>query len=287
MTIPFVYIIRDTSNGKRYGGVKFAKGCKPSDLLTKYFTSSKIVKKLITEGREFVIDKVVEFDSKEDAIDFEELMLLTVNSHLSDDWYNQAAGKAINPDAVKRTSLERYGVENPGSTVQVREKVINTCKERFGADSRFESSDFEELRNKSMIENHGVSYSMQSPILREKSRISMLTNYGVDNPSKMQKNRDLHSKLMTEKNKVVIECEYCSAKNGYGNHTRWHGNNCKLNPARGIVSANDPHLSLNTTAAEVTTNDSVDPDSTGFIVNQVAATNINVTSSTYLYLAIA
>ena len=57
--------------------------------------------------------------------------------------------------------------------------------------------------------------------------------------------------------------------------------------ARGIVSANDPHLSLNTTAAEVTTNDSVDPDSTGFIVNQVAATNINVTSATYIFLAVS
>jgi hypothetical protein len=57
--------------------------------------------------------------------------------------------------------------------------------------------------------------------------------------------------------------------------------------ARGIVSTNDPHLSLNSTAAEVTTNDSVDPDNTGFIVNQLSATNINVTSATYLYLAIA
>ena len=57
--------------------------------------------------------------------------------------------------------------------------------------------------------------------------------------------------------------------------------------ARGIVSANDPHLSLNTTAAGVTTDDSVDPDSSGFIVNQVAATNINVSSASYIYLAIA
>lgn len=57
--------------------------------------------------------------------------------------------------------------------------------------------------------------------------------------------------------------------------------------ARGIISANDPHLSLNTAAAEVTTNDSVDPDASGFIVNQVAATNVNVTGATYLYLAIA
>lgn len=54
---------------------------------------------------------------------------------------------------------------------------------------------------------------------------------------------------------------------------------------RGIVAANDPRLSLNTTAAEVTTDDSVDPDSSGFIVNQVAATNINVTAATYIFLA--
>ena len=57
--------------------------------------------------------------------------------------------------------------------------------------------------------------------------------------------------------------------------------------ARGIVAGNDPHLSLNTTAAEVTTDDSVDTDTTGFIVNQVAATNVNVSSATYIGLAIA
>jgi len=57
--------------------------------------------------------------------------------------------------------------------------------------------------------------------------------------------------------------------------------------ARGIIAANDPHLSLNTTAAEVTTNDTIDPLSTGFTVNQVAATNVNVNAATYIYLAIA
>ena len=57
--------------------------------------------------------------------------------------------------------------------------------------------------------------------------------------------------------------------------------------ARGIVSGNDPRLSLNTTAAEVTTDDSVDTDSTGFVVNQLSATNINVTSATYIFLSIS
>ena len=57
--------------------------------------------------------------------------------------------------------------------------------------------------------------------------------------------------------------------------------------ARGIVAGNDPHLSLNNTAAQVTTDDSVDTASTGFIVNQDAATNVNVSSATYVGLAIA
>jgi hypothetical protein len=56
---------------------------------------------------------------------------------------------------------------------------------------------------------------------------------------------------------------------------------------RGIVSANDPYLLLNTTDAEVTSNDSVDPASSGFIVNQNATTNLNESTETYIYLAIA
>lgn len=57
--------------------------------------------------------------------------------------------------------------------------------------------------------------------------------------------------------------------------------------ARGIVAGNDPHLSLNSTAAEVTSDDSVDPHASGFIVNQVAATNINVSGGQYIFLAIS
>jgi alpha-tubulin suppressor-like RCC1 family protein len=57
--------------------------------------------------------------------------------------------------------------------------------------------------------------------------------------------------------------------------------------ARSINPGNEPHLSLNTTELEVTTDDTMDYDTNGFVVNQVAATNVNVTSATYIYLAIA
>lgn len=56
---------------------------------------------------------------------------------------------------------------------------------------------------------------------------------------------------------------------------------------RGIIAGNDSHLSMNNLAAEVTTDDSIDPDNSGFIVNQVAATSINVSGGSYIFLAIA
>lgn len=57
--------------------------------------------------------------------------------------------------------------------------------------------------------------------------------------------------------------------------------------ARGIVAGNDPHLSLNTTVIEAAADDSIDPDASGFIVNQIPATNINFSGGSYIFLAIA
>jgi hypothetical protein len=59
-----------------------------------------------------------------------------------------------------------------------------------------------------------------------------------------------------------------------------------LDTARGIVSGNDPFLQLNLTDTEVTGEDIVDPDSSGFIVNSTTE-NINASGGTYIYLAIA
>ena len=56
---------------------------------------------------------------------------------------------------------------------------------------------------------------------------------------------------------------------------------------RGINSGNEPRLSLNTNATQVTNNDSVNPHNSGFNVNQVAETNLNVSGSTYIFYAIA
>ena len=47
--IPYTYRIFHIPTGKSYYGARFAKGCNPEDLWKSYFTSSSIIKSLITE----------------------------------------------------------------------------------------------------------------------------------------------------------------------------------------------------------------------------------------------
>jgi hypothetical protein len=57
--------------------------------------------------------------------------------------------------------------------------------------------------------------------------------------------------------------------------------------ARGIVSGNDPYLLMNSTAAEVTNTDYIDPSSSGFEISSTAPAAINASGGTFIYLAIA
>jgi len=65
------------------------------------------------------------------------------------------------------------------------------------------------------------------------------------------------------------------------------GNWMVADTARGLVSGNDPSLALNSTAAEVTSLDWLDPYSAGFTVNQESTNNANVNGATYIGIAIA
>lgn len=57
--------------------------------------------------------------------------------------------------------------------------------------------------------------------------------------------------------------------------------------ARGIVGGNDPYLLTNSTAAEVTNTDYIDPLNSGFTVTSSAPADLNASGGSYLFLAIA
>jgi hypothetical protein len=57
--------------------------------------------------------------------------------------------------------------------------------------------------------------------------------------------------------------------------------------ARGIISGNDPYLLLNSTAAEVTGTDYIDPLSSGFQISSTAPAAINASGGSFIFLAVA
>ena len=87
----------------------------------------------------------------------------------------------------------------------------------------------------------------------------------------------------------VIDCGFTSgAKFVLIKPTSQTGGWNVYDTARGIVAGNDPVLILNSTAAESTPGDDIDPDNSGFIVNQQALGNfLNGSGVNYIFYAIA
>ena len=59
LTLPFVYELLDTVTGKWYVGCRTAKGCHPSDLGVRYFTSSRLVSSIYKANPSRFISKIL------------------------------------------------------------------------------------------------------------------------------------------------------------------------------------------------------------------------------------
>jgi hypothetical protein len=84
-----------------------------------------------------------------------------------------------------------------------------------------------------------------------------------------------------------IDCGFSSGARFVLIKNRAGGTNWMVfDSVRGIVSGNDPYLRLNTTAAEVTNTDYIDPYSGGFAVTGVE-NDINASGDTFIFYAVA
>lgn len=87
---PYTYLIGWSAHNKWYYGVRYAKNCHPSDLWTKYFTSSKVIqdfRKLNGDPDVIQIRKI--FLCKEDAAIWEHKVLRRLRVNLNDKWLNK------------------------------------------------------------------------------------------------------------------------------------------------------------------------------------------------------
>ena len=125
-------------------------------------------------------------------------------------------------DKRKDTCIEKWGVDNPSKSNQVKKKVIETNIEKFGHEWATKSdeiknkikdkfienwgvdnpSKIKEVRDrakKTMFGRFGVEYAMHSDDIKKRVKDKFIENWGVDNPSKIKEVRDKAKKTMFER----------------------------------------------------------------------------------------
>lgn len=126
---PFAYLITSKIDSRRYYGIKFSKDADPSQLWTKYFTSSKEIRaKVAKYGADaFTAEVRKVFETAEQAINWESRFLNRINAASRDDWINRSNGNlcmgSINKGKKKTEQhWENWKLVRKGHTVSEETK---------------------------------------------------------------------------------------------------------------------------------------------------------------------
>lgn len=187
MTIPYTYLLVNKITGEKYYGVRYAKGCAPSELWYTYFSSSKYVKQLIEKyGKnsfEFEVRKT--FNTALEARAWEERVLRRLNILRNNNWLNKnVCGKFLKEGPQSIEHKERR-----------LSKIRGTNHPFYG---KPESNPF-----------YGKKHSNETI---EKMR----------KPKSNTRNMTFNSNNSTQ-----VECPHCGKEGQLTNMKRWHFTNCK------------------------------------------------------------
>lgn len=197
---PYTYLIKFIPTDQVYYGVRWGNKVSPEDdLWKKYFTSSKYVKELIDEyGSEWFEYEVRQvFESVDKARDWEERVLKRMKVTESNQWLNRTDNCVIvlNEDArnkIRKTNLERYGVENVFQSKEMIDRIQKTNLERYGVFNYVQSEEYKKKIKKISTEKYGCEHFSQSKEVKNKRHETNLERYGVEH---VLQNEDVQQKV--------------------------------------------------------------------------------------------
>lgn len=156
--IPFTYYLYHKPTGKKYYGVRTARGCHPNDLWNTYFSSSELVKELIeVYGKEsFDVEVRKVFENKRDALLWERHVLIRLQASRSEEWLNRNNGGGAG-----------------AHTEETREKIKNNNVKYWSGKTRIDIS--EKFKGHKVTEStrQKLSNKLKGRILSEETKQKM------------------------------------------------------------------------------------------------------------------
>jgi hypothetical protein len=190
---PYTYLIGWSSANKWYYGVRYSKGCDPSELWKTYFTSSNHVKKFRQiNGDPDIIQIRKTFNCVNKARIWEHKVLKRLNVISKENFINKTDNISFSVESSLKGSLKST---NKG---QKRPHLSKINSEKTGSLNHMWG------RNKELSPRFGIK--------GEKHPMYGKTNINASNAAKIR-----------------IECPFCNKTGNIANMKRWHFNNCKIN----------------------------------------------------------
>ena len=91
---------------------------------------------------------------------------------------NAAKSPVFKRKAIE-TSLKRYGVEYPTQSDAVKKKTRSTCLKRYGVPAYFQCKDMKQKAEQTCLEKYGVRHYLSNDKARKRISQTMLERYGV------------------------------------------------------------------------------------------------------------
>lgn len=165
--IAFTYVLFWEKQQRTYYGVKYSKGCKPSDVGTVYFSSSKIVKQFWKEHGDPLIIIDQQFLSADEAREYEAEILQENDVRNNLNWLNKVDGMA--PFAQSGSKHHMFGKPSPMRNRKHSDE--SKAKMKAARKGRIYS---EQTREKLRLANMNKTHSDESKAKMSAARMGMI-----------------------------------------------------------------------------------------------------------------
>lgn len=200
---PYVYRIKNKITGHFYYGCKYAKNCSPDTFWKEYFTSSKTIAEMLIEYPPKLWDtKIIKIGgTPSDVLSFEgKLIKRTLRSEKSLNFRYHETYCGMNEIIVAKMLKKRNTPNEEGITSY-------QTGGRKCADTKINT-----------VLDNGLSLMQQT------------VNKTADTRRERGDFIELSERIKANGIGYYHTCEHCGKSAQGGNFTRWHGENCKMNP---------------------------------------------------------
>lgn len=90
----------------------------------------------------------------------------------------QACSEECRQELIRRTNLEKYGVECVFESEEIKEKSKETCLKKYGVERYQSTQEYKDRYNVTMKERYGVDYPLQNKEIKEKFLTTNQEKYG-------------------------------------------------------------------------------------------------------------